>query len=68
MPAGTPKEIVARIQADVARGLRQPETTRKVQEQGFEGVANTPEAAQSFIAEEIECWARVVKEANVRAD
>lgn len=68
VPAGTPKEIVARIQADAARGLRQPDTTRKVQEQGFEVVASTPEAAQSFIAEEIERWARVVKEANVRAD
>lgn len=68
VPVGTPREVVARIQAEAARGLRRPETTRKVQEQGFEVIASTPEAAQSFIAAEIERWARVVKEANVRAD
>lgn len=68
VPAGTPKDIVARIQADAARGLRQPAMTRKVQEQGFEVVASTPEAAHAYVSEEVERWARVVKAGNVRAD
>lgn len=67
-PAGTPKEIVARIQADAARGLRQPEMMRKAQEQGFEIVASAPDAAQAYIMEDVERWAKVIKAGNIRAE
>jgi tripartite-type tricarboxylate transporter receptor subunit TctC len=67
-PAGTPKEIIARIQAEAARGLRQPEMTRKAQEQAFEVVASAPEAAQAFMTGEVERWAQVIKAGNIRAE
>ncbi len=68
VPAGTPKEIIARIHAESMNALRQPEMTQKVREQGFEVVASSPESAQAFIAAEVERWGRLVRDANIKAD
>ncbi|MEO8203944.1 MAG: tripartite tricarboxylate transporter substrate binding protein [Betaproteobacteria bacterium] len=68
VPAGTPKDIVSRIQAEAASALRQPEMTQKVREQGFEVVASAPDAAQAFIASEVERWGKLVREANIKAE
>lgn len=68
VPAGTPKEIVARIQAEAMNALRQPEMTQRVREQGFEVVASTPDAAQAFIAAEVERWGKLVRDAGIKAD
>ncbi len=68
VPGGTPKDIVARINAQVASVLKQPETAERVREQGFNIVANPAEAAQSFMAAEVERWGKLVREANIRAD
>jgi tripartite-type tricarboxylate transporter receptor subunit TctC len=68
VPAGTPADVIARIQVEAAHVLRQPDMTQKVREQGFEVVASTPEAAQAFIAAEVARWARLVREAGIKAD
>ena len=68
VPAGTPPEIVARIQADAAKGLRSPQMTAKVQEQGFEVIGSTPAEAQAFVAAEIERWSKVVRDAGIKVD
>ena len=68
VPAGTPKEIVSRIQAEAMGALRQPDMTQKVREQGFEVVASTPESAQAFIAAEVERWGKLVRESNIKAE
>lgn len=68
VPAGTPGEVIARIQAEAARALTQPDMTQKVRDQGFEVVASTPEAAQAFIASEVERWGKLVREAGIKAD
>jgi tripartite-type tricarboxylate transporter receptor subunit TctC len=68
VPSATPKAIVVRINAEVASVLKQPDTADKVREQGFDIVANPPEAAQSFMAAEVERWGKLVREANIKAD
>ena len=68
VPVGTPPELVARIQVDAAKGLRAPHMSAKVQEQGFEVIGSTPAEAQAFVAAEIERWAKVVREAGLKAD
>lgn len=68
VPAGTPKEIIVRIQAEAANALRQPDMMQKVRDQGFEVVASTPENAQNFIAAEVERWGKLVRDANIKAD
>jgi tripartite-type tricarboxylate transporter receptor subunit TctC len=68
VPHGTPRDILARIQGDVATALRQPETAERVRDQGFDIVANPPEEAQRFMAAEVERWGKLVREAHIRAD
>jgi tripartite-type tricarboxylate transporter receptor subunit TctC len=68
VPSGTPKDIVARINAEAASVLKQPDTAERVRAQGFDIVANSPEAAQSFMAAEVERWGKLVREANIKAD
>ena len=68
VPAGTPADIVARIHADAVKGLKQPQMTRRIQEQGFEVIGSTPAEAQAFVAAEIERWGKVVRDAGIKTD
>ncbi len=65
-PAGTPKEIVARVSAEVQKALRDPALREKLAEQGIVAVGNTPEEYQAFVVEEVARWAKVIKDANIK--
>jgi tripartite-type tricarboxylate transporter receptor subunit TctC len=67
-PAGTPRAIVDKIQADVAKALSVPEVRERLQSQGAEPGGNTPDQFASFIKAETEKWARVVKLSNAKVD
>jgi tripartite-type tricarboxylate transporter receptor subunit TctC len=68
VPAGTPADIVSKIHADVAKGLKQPQMTRRIQEQGFEVIGSAPAEAQAFVAAEVERWSKVVRDAGIKSD
>src|SRR6202171_2150831 len=59
-PAGTPREVVARINADFIRVLSIPEIREKLEAQGAEVRTNTPEAFAAFQRDETARWAKVV--------
>jgi tripartite-type tricarboxylate transporter receptor subunit TctC len=65
-PAGTPKEIVARVSAEVQKALRDPALQAKLAEQGIVAVGNAPEEYQAFVAEEITRWGKVIKDADIK--
>jgi len=67
-PKGTPKDIINKLQADIAKGFRAPDLTQRFTEQGFEVVANTPAEASAFFKEEIDRWAKVVKASGAAVD
>ena len=67
-PAGTPKEIVARLQAEVARILTLPDVKDKLAAQGGEGVGNTPEQLTTMLRTESARYADIVKRANIKAE
>jgi tripartite-type tricarboxylate transporter receptor subunit TctC len=67
-PKGTPREIVAKLQADIAKGLRSADVSQRFKDQGFEIVANTPEQASAFFKSEIDRWAVVVKASGATVD
>ncbi len=67
-PAGTPQPIIARIDFEVARILKAPEVRAKLDAQGFEPVASTPESFGAFMRSEIELWAKAVKASGARAE
>ena len=64
-PAGTPKEIVARMQQEVEKVLRSPEVQEKLSASGAEPVGSTPEQFGAYVDSEIRKWDRVVKQAKI---
>jgi tripartite-type tricarboxylate transporter receptor subunit TctC len=67
-PAGTPRETIARLNAEAVRALRTPDVAAKLSSQGAEPAPGTPEEFTAFIRSEIEKWAKVVKAANMKPE
>ncbi|WP_397406656.1 tripartite tricarboxylate transporter substrate binding protein [Polaromonas sp.] len=67
-PAATPKEIVRRMSDEVGRIIRSDETRARLDAMGTFGVGSTPEEFDAFIALETTKWAKVIREAGVKAD
>jgi tripartite-type tricarboxylate transporter receptor subunit TctC len=68
VPAGTFKEIVDRLNSEVARILRSPETRERMYSFGAEPIDNTPEQFAAYINAEFIKWAKVVKSAGLKAE
>lgn len=67
-PAGTGKDIVARLNAESARVLKLADVKQRLDASGFEALISTPEEYGAFTKSEIEKWAKVVKSSGARAD
>jgi len=67
-PAATPKDVVGKIAEAVNRATRDPDTRRRMLEQGAEPVGNTPEQFAKLLREEVARWAEVVKVSGARAE
>jgi tripartite-type tricarboxylate transporter receptor subunit TctC len=67
-PAGTPRAIINKIQADTAKVLANPETKKRIEELGMEIVASKPEQFDAFVQSEMKKWARVITDAKIEAD
>jgi tripartite-type tricarboxylate transporter receptor subunit TctC len=68
-PAGVPREIVQRMSTEVARIIRSPEVTQRLEQaMGTFAEGSTPEECDRFIAAETAKWAKVIREAKVTVD
>jgi len=67
-PAGTPKPILDKLQAEVARIVREPEIRERMTALGGEPVGNSPEAFAAIVKGDVAKWKKVVKDANVHVD
>lgn len=67
-PAATPKDIVKRMSEEVGRIIRSEETRARLDAMGTFAAGGTPEAFDAFIAAETAKWAKVIKDAGVKAD
>ena len=65
-PAGTPKEIVARVNAEVATALKAPDLLERFAAAGAEAVGSTPEQFIERIKSDATRWAEVIRAANVK--
>jgi tripartite-type tricarboxylate transporter receptor subunit TctC len=67
-PAGTPREIVARLNAEMVKIMRSPEITDRFNKSGVDVVASSAEEFSVFLKSEVARWAKVVQDANIKAD
>ena len=67
-PAGTPAEIVARMNREATKILASDDIKKKFGEFGAEPVGGTPEQLAAFMASETAKWARVIRESGARVD
>jgi tripartite-type tricarboxylate transporter receptor subunit TctC len=68
VPAGTPREIVARLSAETAKAVALPEIRARFDQMGVEPVGSNPAEAARFLDEEIAKWAQVITSANVKPE
>jgi len=67
-PAGTPADIVKRVNADMVRALSDPKTVAALMAAGAEPAPGTPEEFKAFLANELKKWSATIKSANIVAD
>jgi len=67
-PAGTPKDIVAKLSAEILRALNHPEYQALLAKAAIEPVGSTPEELSRYMKSELVKWAKVVRDANVQVD
>jgi tripartite-type tricarboxylate transporter receptor subunit TctC len=68
MPAGTPKEIVARMNDDGQKAAKAPDFVKRMTDLGYEIVGGTPEQMAAMIQDEIKRWGPIVKASGAKVD
>jgi len=61
-PAGTPKDVIARLNAEVLKAVGDPEIRRKLEELGFAIRGSSPEELRAMTRDQLAKYARVIKE------
>lgn len=67
-PAKTPKEIIEKLNTEVVKTLKDPETVRELASRGAEASPTTPEAFAKYLREDQERWKKVVKTAGIKVN
>lgn len=67
-PAGTPKPVVDKLNAEINKVLREPEVQQAWSKQGAEPIIMTPAEFDDYLRKDIEKWARVVKVSGAKAE
>jgi tripartite-type tricarboxylate transporter receptor subunit TctC len=65
VPAGTPKDIVSRLHADIVKAVATEKVARAIVASGLEPVTNTPEQFAAYIREQTVTWGKVVRAARI---
>jgi tripartite-type tricarboxylate transporter receptor subunit TctC len=67
-PAGTPPEIVARLNAEVVKLMNSPDTKKALFDAGVEPSPSSPEEMSAYMAQELVRWGKVVKDAGIKLE
>lgn len=67
-PAGTPRDIVLKLNGEMTRILNQPDIKARIAGQGVDVQTGTPEQFGDLIKSEVARWAKVIKEAGIKVD
>ena len=67
-PANTPKPVVARMSAELAKALKEPELVKRLEAMGFDLEGSTPEQFEALIDRDISAYAAIAQKANITLD
>lgn len=67
-PAGTPKEIVNKLNSEIAKLMNTPDTKKALYDAGVEPTPSTPEAMADYMAKEMDRWGKVVKDIGIKVE
>jgi tripartite-type tricarboxylate transporter receptor subunit TctC len=67
-PAGTPRDIVMRLNTEIAKVLNAPDTRKALHDAGVESTPSTPDAMSTYLTQEMARWGKVVKEAGIKLE
>lgn len=67
-PGGTPSDIVAKLNAEVQKIMRSPDVQKRLEAEGARFIPTTPAQFAAFQKEELVKWAKIIKDANIRAE
>jgi tripartite-type tricarboxylate transporter receptor subunit TctC len=67
-PAGTPKEIVTRLSAEIRRALEDPEVREKLRDQGLTVRGTSPEELATATREQLARYGRLFKQAGIKGE
>jgi len=66
--AGTPPEVIARLNRVLNDAMKQPETLRKLEAVGAETIGSTPQELAAHLNRELDRWGQLIQQRNIRAD
>lgn len=66
--AGTPPDVVARLNKALVEAMRQPDTLKKLESLGAEPIGSTPQELAAHLNKELDRWGRLIRERNIRMD
>lgn len=67
-PAGTPAEVVNRLNAELVKMVARPDVKEKFAQIGFDAFTSTPAELDAFVRAELVKWAKLVKDAGIEAE
>ena len=67
-PAGTPREIINRLAADIGRAVQMPDIKERLAGQGIESAVGTPESLAVFLKNDWEVWDKLIREQGIKLD
>jgi tripartite-type tricarboxylate transporter receptor subunit TctC len=68
VPAGTPKAIVDRLNREIVKVMAMPDVQERFRREGLDIMTDTPEQAAARIRSETKLWAKVIKDAGIKAE
>lgn len=66
--AGTPREIIARLNREIVQAVGLPEVRERLSGLGYDPITNTPEQFAALIASGLERFGRTIREVGIRAE
>ena len=68
VPAGTPRDIVAKLNAEAVKGTKSPEFVKRMTDLGYNIIGSTPEQMTEMLKTEVNTWGPIVKASGAKAD